>query len=375
MLSADAQNRILMLTQNSASAGVLERFNVNGTPDVTFGGQGGAGMGQVLVTPAPLPGSFTFVETLVVQPDGRLLVAGSTGFSHSVLQGSSPYLARYNPDGAPDTTFGSNGSTTIFVSQGPDGKSQAAAVVLQPDGKIVVVGGEFTGSSLFGGTNTNLFLTARLLGDSPSGDANQRFVSQVYLDLLQRPADPAGLAGWSGLLDSGQETSQQVARGIESSQEYHNLVVNELYGKYLQRAADPTGLAAWSAFLAGGGTIDQLRAMLLGSAEYFADSGSTNSGFVAAVYRDALARPPDSGGAQFWQGALSSGASPLAVASAIIDSPEAITDEVTALYFWLLHRAPDPSGLQSFSQVLEQGVPADFVVAAIVGSSEYLSTR
>jgi hypothetical protein len=45
-------------------------------------------------------------------------------------------------------------------------------------------------------------------------------------------------------------------------------VVNELYGEYLRRPAEPTGLAAWSAFLAGGGTIDQLRARLLGSGEY-----------------------------------------------------------------------------------------------------------
>jgi hypothetical protein len=309
-----------------------------------------------------------------VQPDGRLLLAGSVGWSHSVLQGSSPYLARYNPDGTPDTTFGSNGSTTIGVSPptnpSTNSSSDASAVVLQADGKIVFVGVD-SSSDVFGGPYKALFLTTRLLGDTPSGDANQRLVSQVYLDLLQRPADPAGLAGWSGLLASGQDTTQQVALAIETSQEYHNLVVNDLYGKYLQRAADPAGLAAWSAFLAGGGTIDQLRARLLGSAEYFTDSGSTNSGFVAAVYRDLLARPPDTGGSQFWQGVLSSGASPLVVAIDILNSPEAIADEVTALYFWLLHRAPDSGGLQSFSQALEHGVPVELVVAGIVGSAEY----
>jgi uncharacterized delta-60 repeat protein len=372
MLTADAQNRIVILAnENNQYEQVLERINVNGTPDVTFGGQAGAGIGQVMVSPDSEGGSVAVgLTSCLVQPDGRLVVAGIRNELFSVQYFSAVYVARYNPNGTLDTTFGDNGATMT----GP-ALSGAAAAVLQTDGKIVLVGHEYTGSGISGDLGNSLFLTARLLGDTPSGDANQRFVSQVYLDLLQRPADPAGLAGWSALLNSGQQTSQQVALGIESSQEYHNLVVNNLYGEYLQRSADPVGLSAWSAFLAGGGTIDQLRAMLLGSAEYFADSGSTNSGFVAAAYRDVLARPPDSGGAQFWQGALSSGASPLAVAGALIDSREAITDELTTLYFWLLHRAPDASGLQSFSQALEQGVPVDSVVAAIVGSSEYMSTR
>jgi hypothetical protein len=130
-------------------------------------------------------------------------------------------------------------------------------------------------------------------------------------------------------------------------------------------------LAAWSVFLAGGGTINQLRAFLLGSAEYFADSKNTDSEFVAAVYRDVLGRSVDPSGAGAWQGALAAGASPLVVAVDILNSPEAISDEVNACYFWLLHRAPDPSGLQAFSGDLQQGVPVEGVVAAIVGSAEY----
>jgi uncharacterized delta-60 repeat protein len=374
-LTVDAQNRILVLAENRANADVLERFNVNGTPDVTFGGQGGDGVGQVIVAPGPGVDSFTSVGSVVVQPDGRLVVAGTSGFTHSVLQSSNPYLARYNPNGTPDTTFGSNGSTGVGVSQSGDERSGAATVALQADGKIVFVGTFFTGSALFGGTDKNLFLTVRLLGDTPSGDANQQLVSRLYLDLLQRPADPGGLAFWSGLLDRGLLTAPQVALGIETSPERHALVVNELYGEYLRRPADPAGLAASSAFLAGGGTVDLLRALLLGSGEYFSISGNTNGAFVNGVYRDVLGRTPDPGGVQQWQGVLSSGVSPLAVAGAIVASPEAVSDEVTALYYWLLHRAPDPTGLQSFSHVLEQGVPVEFVMAVIAGSAEYASRQ
>jgi hypothetical protein len=284
-------------------------------------------------------------------------VVGSSGFDFSVLPPVvGVYLARYNPNSTPDTTFGTNGVSGISTS---GGNSTAAAAVLQPDGKIVVVGS----------------VVARFLGDTPAADANQQFVSTVYLDLLERPADSGGLASWTGLLDSGAETRQQVALGIESSQEYHDLVVNELYGEYLQRAADPTGLAAWSAFLAGGGTEDQLRAVLLGSAEYFTDSGSTASGFVASVYIDVLERPVDSGGAEGWSQALADGATRTAVAAAIIRSFEGNNVEVTDLYFWLLHRAPDTGGLQAFSQELAQGGAVDAIVATMIGSSEYASTR
>src|SRR5262249_15068711 len=52
-------------------------------------------------------------------------------------------LARYNPDGTPDTTFGTNGQVTTPV--GPT--STAWAVVIQSDGKNVAAGQSWTDSS------------------------------------------------------------------------------------------------------------------------------------------------------------------------------------------------------------------------------------
>src|SRR5205823_796252 len=51
---------------------------------------------------------------------------------------------------------------------------------------------------------------------SPS--SNQAFVAQVYLDLLQRPADAGGLASWTGLLDQGM-SRPAVVQAMESSAE------------------------------------------------------------------------------------------------------------------------------------------------------------
>src|SRR5205085_55162 len=60
------------------------------------------------------------------------------------------------------------------------------------------------------------------------GTANQVFLFQVYLDLLNRPIDNSGLAFWGGQLDAG-TTRQAVVQGIESSPEFRIREVGILY--------------------------------------------------------------------------------------------------------------------------------------------------
>jgi uncharacterized delta-60 repeat protein len=73
---------------------------------------------------------------LAVQPDGRLVVAGTR--SPSPAQADF-VLARYMSDGSLDPSFGSGGKvTTTFRSGG--GSNEASGLALQPDGKIVVAG-------------------------------------------------------------------------------------------------------------------------------------------------------------------------------------------------------------------------------------------
>jgi uncharacterized delta-60 repeat protein len=94
------------------------------------------GQGGKVTTPIG-PGNDS-AYALALQPDGKLVAAGNT------WNGSSDTaLARYNPDGSLDTSFNGNGKVTTAISPGDD---WAAALALQPDGKIVTAGASCNGS-------------------------------------------------------------------------------------------------------------------------------------------------------------------------------------------------------------------------------------
>ena len=68
---------------------------------------------------------------------------------------------------------------------------------------------------------------------------------------------------------------------------------------------------------------------------------------------------------------LEKGASPGAVAAAIVNSPEHREGVVKNLFQTYLHRQAEPAGLKTFSRALESGVGEDRVAAAILGSNEF----
>src|SRR5665647_93001 len=77
-------------------------------------------------------------QAVVVQPDGKILVAGSSS-NNSNLDFA---LVRYNPDGSLDTSFHFNGQVVTVVGSNDDA---ALGVALQDDGKIVTCGYTFNG--------------------------------------------------------------------------------------------------------------------------------------------------------------------------------------------------------------------------------------
>ncbi len=123
----------------------IARYNTDGTLDTTFG-RGGK-------VRTDFPGLAAVVSAVVVQPDGKIVVAGGA-FPDFTFLGDFE-LVRYNPDGSLDTSFGSGGIvTTSFPGQG----SYAFALALQSDGKIIAAGTDFVNFSSEDNSNTDFAL-------------------------------------------------------------------------------------------------------------------------------------------------------------------------------------------------------------------------
>ncbi len=101
----------------------VARFHPNGAPDTTFGIAG------KVTTDF---GTIDYGRTMAIQSDGKIVVAGEGDYS-----GVDIVLARYDVNGALDMSFGTGGKVINTVYSGTD---RAREVLIQPDGKIVVVG-------------------------------------------------------------------------------------------------------------------------------------------------------------------------------------------------------------------------------------------
>ncbi len=79
-----------------------------------------------------------FAAAVTIQPDGKVLAAGGEPISDGSNVSS---LTRYNTDGTLDATFGANGRvTTSYTDYAATGGSFINSLVIQPDGKIIAGG-------------------------------------------------------------------------------------------------------------------------------------------------------------------------------------------------------------------------------------------
>jgi hypothetical protein len=222
-------------------------------------------------------------------------------------------------------------------------------------------------------TNPAAGFTASVTVNVASSTPNQRFITNVYMDLLGRPVDPAGLAKWTQQLDAGTDRVTVVLR-IETSQEYLVDQVTKAYMLLLKRAPDPTGLNCFLIDLQNGGTIEQMMADIAGSPEYFTKRAmGNNNTWLQTVYQDLLGRPIDPTGQMFFSQQLANGATRGQVALGILTSMEYRQNLVTTAYHAFLRRDPDPTGLANWVIFLTQGGTDQQLNAGILGSAEYFA--
>jgi len=128
-VAIQTDGKIVAVGRAGGSGGrvAVARYNVDGTLDTSFSGDGKA-------TTNFTAGEDT-VDHVAIQSDGRIIVAGTAGYFSNNARFA---LVRYDTDGTRDATFSGDGKLTTNLTSGFDG---AFAVAIQPlDQKIVATG-------------------------------------------------------------------------------------------------------------------------------------------------------------------------------------------------------------------------------------------
>jgi uncharacterized delta-60 repeat protein len=124
-MALQPDGKAVLVSRSADGEACLTRFTATGSIDMTFDGDG-----SVALT----AGEHVRAGAVAVQPDGRILVAGAVDTG----EGVDTIVFRRNPDGGADTTFDGDGQAINGFSATTSDAVNDLAV--QPDGRIVVAG-------------------------------------------------------------------------------------------------------------------------------------------------------------------------------------------------------------------------------------------
>lgn len=230
----------------------------------------------------------------------------------------------------------------------------------------------YSGDTNFTGS-TSLALVQTV---SQAASQNQAYVTQLYVDLLRRQPDPAGLSFWTGLLNQNQSTHQQIAAAFLNSPEYRMQEVQAVYQQFLHRTADPTGLSGWTQYLVQGHTVEQLQAQIVASPEYLQRrAGGSTDNFLAALIMDTFNRSVTQADRNAFGDDFNSGRDRQDAAEKVFMTNEYRQDLVQSYFHRFLNRGADPVGLNASVAALQNGMTDEMIIAVIVSSPEYISTH
>ena len=137
-MAIQSDGKIVVVGQTGAITApdfALARYTVSGILDTTFDTDGRQ------VTPF---GEADAAYAVAIQTDGRIVVAGVSDGVAGLGINNDFVLARYDVNGALDTTFDADGKVTTAVGASDEG---AYAIGIQAGGKIVVAGVVYNGTN------------------------------------------------------------------------------------------------------------------------------------------------------------------------------------------------------------------------------------
>jgi uncharacterized delta-60 repeat protein len=211
-LALQPNGKIVVVGQSRTSFDVAMHFavvrcNPDGSLDATFG------TGGTVTT------DLGVAHSVELQAEGKIVVAGTIDGDFALM--------RYNPDGSVDDTFGTDGKVITDLVDN--------RLALQPDGKILVAGSSSNGTdsdfalarynpdgsldASFGGGNLEFALTFK-----PFVDLFEPLVVPLVADasfktppitIREVPPDDALFGGLHALLESIQTFGQVIREGVE----------------------------------------------------------------------------------------------------------------------------------------------------------------
>jgi len=214
---------------------------------------------------------------------------------------------------------------------------------------------------------------------------NQDFVNNVVKALANRSFDPAKDQSLVTGLNAKTLNLQDVASLVETSDDGINTLINRMYQGLLLRNPDPTGQQFFFASFKSGMKLQDARAFVISSDEYFSRfAGGDNNSWVSAAFADQMGRPVDPIGAAFFGGILGNAAGGTGqqrrfeAARLVINSVEGANKEVRSLYTSYLVRQTDSIGgavftsqMTAFAGFPSTPVAEQSVIAQLVGSQEF----
>ncbi len=176
-------------TTGDESYGIV-RYNPDGSLDTAFSHDGKQAIG-FLFGNSTVDGDLTDPRAVAVEPDGRIVVAGSVIDSANYDFG----LIRLNPNGQLDLSFANDGRV---LTSFPQSFSSPEAVAIQPDGSIVAAGYTADVDGDDNQANQHLAIARYEGGGPPPGPQPPRNITPPYIEGIGDPFAMASPGFWLG---------------------------------------------------------------------------------------------------------------------------------------------------------------------------------
>ena len=203
-------------------------------------------------------------------------------------------------------------------------------------------------------------------------ESARSYVRAAYADFAGRSPSSSDLRHWAPRLGSPADRAVLV-RALAYSDEALGSVIDGYYDDALGRPADDAGRAHWSDLIQRRlATPADVAARLYSSTERFRDDGGDLAAWVDGLYRSLLDRPADDAGRAHWA-AVAERHGRTVVSRSLYDSPESVRVRVDDAYEHLLGRPVDPAGLGRWTRFLHRSGNDVDLTRSLATSAEYVA--